>query len=493
MRAIVFLGLTVLLHGGTPVDLQSIARALEKGDFKEGLQMIEPALKITPGDPRLWFFRGKALDELGHTGESERSYRRALSLRPKFIPALQGLAELQYKTSDPGARATIEMLLTATPEDKTVHAMLGVIEFEAKQYQVAVSHFAKAGNIVTGDSMASWQFAQSLLVLGRPGRAAEIFGGMLESDRNNPKLRFNLALSLFEARNYPEAEKALQPLSGTPKPAAEVLSLLGSIQLARREAESAMITLQRAVSLYPDREQPYVDVAALCMERSAILAGLNILDTGLRNLPGSQRLHALRGAFYAQTGEWEKAQADFDQADREGTAVRGVALLESGKLDESVAYLRAHLQKNPSDSKSWYLLAEALWRKGADKGSPDAFEARQAVNQALKLEPGFLEARLTSGKLHAREGKLDEAAENFQKVVSADPGNRLATFQLSQALRRLGRSTEANQLSAKLSRMLAEELNRDSKRTAARMVHAAPSRIPLSKEIRSDSRGGERP
>src|SRR5712692_9654856 len=112
----VLLSITVLLCAATPVDLSSIAQALDGGRYKEGLEMIESALRITPANPRLWLFRGKALDELGRASESARSYQRALSLRPDFTPALQGIAELQYKTANPEARITLQKLLSAVPQ-----------------------------------------------------------------------------------------------------------------------------------------------------------------------------------------------------------------------------------------------------------------------------------------------------------------------------------------------------------------------------------------
>ena len=195
-----FLFLVLLVAAGGPArsqeaGMRTIMGALSAGNLKGALDLIDTKLGGSPGDVRLWVLRGKVLDELGQISESEAAYRKALSVRPDYIQALQGLAELQYRTANPDTQATLTKLISADAADKTGHAMLGVLSFETKQYQTAADHFSIAEPVIKADRTAMWQYAQCLLMIRRPAQAGRIFRMLLAKQPDNPQLRFNLALS----------------------------------------------------------------------------------------------------------------------------------------------------------------------------------------------------------------------------------------------------------------------------------------------------------
>jgi hypothetical protein len=47
---------------------------------------------------------------------------------------------------------------------------------------------------------------------------------------------------------------------------------------------------------------------------------VEILDVGLKRLPESATLYAMRGVLFAQLGELDQAALDFEHAGREGSA-----------------------------------------------------------------------------------------------------------------------------------------------------------------------------
>jgi cytochrome c-type biogenesis protein CcmH/NrfG len=483
-RVFLFLSLLVLAAGPAPsqeTGMQTIARSLSAGDLKGALDLIDTKLRGATEDVRLWVLRGKVLDELGRVSDSEAAYRRAMEIHPDSTQALQGLAELQYRTGHRDAQATLAKLVAADPANQTAHAMLGVLNFETKHYQAAADHFSAAGPAIQDDRTAMWQYAQSLLVIRHPAPAGSLFRMLLASEPGNSQLRFNLALSLYEAKDYTEAKQVLGPLVRRPQPIVEALSLMASIELASGHSGDAIAALRRAIELYPGNDQPYVDLAALCMDRDALPMGLRVLDAALEVIPESPRLYAIRGAFHAQLGHEDAAQADFLKADREGVAPRSVAMIESGKFEESISLLRSQVAQHADDANSWYLLGTTLLRQGLEPASKESNEARTALARSLSIDPGLIEARIALGKIHLLEGNTGEAAREFEHAVAADPNNRTAVFRLSQTLRRLGKNEEAAKLSARVGEMLAQDLRKDSDSAAARAVQTAPSRSVPSK------------
>src|ERR1700751_5320316 len=95
---------------------------LRKGDFTAALSLADQALKQNPHDCRMLTVRGLALKNSGKPTEAQQAFGTAASSCPKFLPALEGLAELQYAQHSPQAAATLEKMLLLQPDNQTTHA-----------------------------------------------------------------------------------------------------------------------------------------------------------------------------------------------------------------------------------------------------------------------------------------------------------------------------------------------------------------------------------
>ncbi|HEY1463107.1 MAG TPA: hypothetical protein VGF44_06795, partial [Terriglobales bacterium] len=69
--------------------LQEIQMALRGQDFARVLQLLEPALKQSPRDPRLWLFQGLAYEGSQKNHEALASLNKALAMNPDYLPALE--------------------------------------------------------------------------------------------------------------------------------------------------------------------------------------------------------------------------------------------------------------------------------------------------------------------------------------------------------------------------------------------------------------------
>jgi tetratricopeptide (TPR) repeat protein len=71
-------------------------------------------------------------------------------------------------------------------------------------------------------------------------------------------------------------------------------------------------------------------------------------------------------------------------------------------------------------------------------------EAQVALNRAVSLDPKEFEAHWALGRAFALKEQYAAAAESFKKAVAIAPGRSDAHYQLGLALRRLGRTEDAN-------------------------------------------------
>jgi Flp pilus assembly protein TadD len=79
----------------------SIVTALRQQDFQKALELLHTALDASPQDAQLWTMQGVAFEGEGNKDQALVSFRHALTLAPNNIPALQGVAELEYDAGDP--------------------------------------------------------------------------------------------------------------------------------------------------------------------------------------------------------------------------------------------------------------------------------------------------------------------------------------------------------------------------------------------------------
>jgi len=74
-----------------------------------------------------------------------------------------------------------------------------------------------------------------------------------------------------------------------------------------------------------------------------------------------------------------------------------------------------------------------------------AHEAINAYEQALRIDPGKLEALINCGTLYYEQGNLEKALDYFQRAIESDPHSSLSHSNLGSVLEELDRLEEARE------------------------------------------------
>jgi tetratricopeptide (TPR) repeat protein len=453
-----------------------IARALAQRQFDTALRSIDERLKSQPADARLWMMRGAALYGLRQPQASLSAYRKAIQLQPALMPALQAAAQLEYAAKDPNASKTLTQILTLDPKNQVAHAMSGVLAFEKQDCAAVVRHFASAMQQVERDKASLQQYGYCLLQLNRGADAAPVFQRLLEADPADARVRLNLVLALAGANRPVEAIDALKPLAEAEVPDADVLGLLGELYRANNQPEQAVAAFRRGIALYPKEERLYIGLAALCSFYSSGELGLEIADIGLKQLPSSSRLYAMRGVLHSQMGQREKSIADFERASQlspgEGVGRTGLALsmLQEGRIDDVIRQSREQVRKDPRDPAGHFMLAQALVRKGVRPGEPAMAEAQASLQKAVQLSPQFDQARALLGKLYFDSGKNALAVKELEAALQTKPDNRVAIYQLMLAYGAAGREADAARMQEQMKAAIEKERQDDLRRSRVRLL-----------------------
>jgi cytochrome c-type biogenesis protein CcmH len=217
------------------------------------------------------------------------------------------------------------------------------------------------------------------------------------------------------------------------------------------EAEAARVEIGRRLLAAADHERPPPTASNIRLRRSAALialVGLPVLSVALYLPLGSPGL------------------SDFPLAER----VRAPAATQP--LDNLVAQVEAHLEKNPTDGRGWNVLAPVLTRLGRYDDAVRAYrnsityngdsaerradlgealtgtaggvvtaEAKAEFERAIALNPDEVKAHYFLGLAAEQDGRRDEAASIWRTLLAQAPLDAPWRPLVQAALVRVGGST----------------------------------------------------
>lgn len=282
--------------------------------------------------------------------------------------------------------------------------------------------------------------------------AEPAFAGTLE-ERNEEGLRFHRMGRLVEAERIYKGILAESPDH------AEVLHLIGVLELQRDAPEAAIRHLQRAVALSAENLNYLNNFGAALMALNRFEEAADAFERALATAPDDidARIN-LANALFGQ-GKLDQAVPAYQAAlDQDATALDGrlnlgVALSMLGRLEEARGHLQTVHAAEPDDSLATAKLAEChfklkdfeaaepLYQSVSDaKTAPppvraqalrdlgrialirrDFTDAETLIEQSLALNPEDADALADLGMAFTGQHRLDDAKKAFQKALALDP------------------------------------------------------------------------
>jgi tetratricopeptide (TPR) repeat protein len=463
--------------------IRDITAALRTKHFQQALELARSARQASPREVRILVLEGMALTGLHKDADALAVLDTAMKLSPDYVPAIEAAVEIEYRLGQPEAIPHLQQLLRLRPDEPTAHAMLGALAWKQSDCVTAVQHFSQARTAIVAQPDGLREFGACLLKLKRPGEAADIFRELAALRPEDRSARYSLAIAFIDAARPREAIAVLEPLTGmNPDPIA--LELTSAAQEALGETPAAVAALRQALLLSPRNVNLYLDFASLSFTHQSFQVGIDLINAGLTQLPNSGPLYLARGVLYVQLGEYGKADADFDQAERLdpnrslGSVARGLSQIQQNNLDEALVTVRSQLKVSPKDQFLHFVLAELLSRQGAQPGSPEFQQALDAASEAVRLKPDFVLARDVLSRLYLQAGDAEKAIEHCRLALRDSPSDEMAMYRLIRALQLSGSREAKAELPALLKRFTAlrdDARQREAQASKYRLVEETPA------------------
>ena len=332
--------------------------------------------------------------------------------------------------------------------------MLAAIEVHEGNCSAAVDDYGKSGAQIATNMPALREYASCLVVVDQKAEAIRILLQAI-SLQDKAETRLMLARVQNDSGNRGEALTTLLPLLAGPSPMNAALLLAAQIAEADSNTPQAVAWLRQAIELEPKNEEDYVYFAEISFTHGSYQVGIDLVNVGLRELPGNARLLLARGVLEVQVGKLDAALADFEEAHRADPKLSfvedamGVLFSQKHDTADALALFAKRLKDQPNDPLLQYLYAEALSEGTADNREITE-KAITAVKKAILLEPGYTPARELDCVLLLRAGDLQGVIQQAEEVIKRDPYNEAALYQELLAERKLKHPEETQRLVVRL-------------------------------------------
>ncbi|MDO8806191.1 MAG: SpoIID/LytB domain-containing protein [Elusimicrobiota bacterium] len=190
------------------------------------------------------------------------------------------------------------------------------------------------------------------------------------------------------------------------------------------QASSAYLALADAD---PENPRPMMNAAACLKQAGRYYDAARIMVKALERDPQNPDIYSELGWLRFHQADYEGARSAFEIALKiqilHSRAELGLASVYSN-LDEkekTLAHLEKYRQLRPDFSGVDYILAWNYMNFKMHK------EAEEALVEALRKDPSFTEARLPLAGIYARQGKFNEAWNQYYRVLDYAPGHPVAS------------------------------------------------------------------
>jgi tetratricopeptide (TPR) repeat protein len=477
VAVVIFLLHAAVLGQSANSRIETIASALRNRDFDHALELLRPALQASQKNPQLWMLQGLAYSGKGDQKSALNSYQSALKVSPDYLPALEGAAQLQYEAGSPEAVPLLQHVLQLRPHDATSHAMLAVIAYKKNDCAAAVEHFSRSESLLNSQPGALQEYGVCLLKLKQTDKAVHVFQDILASHPEDPRARRGLAAIQLTAGQPQDALSTLQPLLGS-DPDVSTMQLAAAVYEANKDTPNAVKILRDAIVKDPHNGPLYVDFADIAMSHQSFQAGIEMLNAGLNLQPTAAELYLARGVLYVQLADYEKAEADFEKAERldphQALSAAAQAMVAEEKNqndpDRALATVRAKLAKKPGDGFLWYLQAAMLSQKAPAPGSADFQLGLRSAKQAVILQPSLSAAHNVLAKFYLDSEQPALAAKECRLVLQQSPTDQTALYHLVLALRKTNNPSEIPDLLKRLAAARQQATREEGERNRYKLV-----------------------
>ncbi len=411
-----------LAQGDAPVPLYlEYGRLLAKAsDWTPLLQVAEQALAAHPGSAVLLNLKGVALAGLDRGEEAKVVFRAALAAKPGHGATAANLARLLVKEGrGDEAVATLRAAIAANPQAVSPRRLLAdLLLKEGKAAEAIGLYEAAVKKAASPRDLA--RLTLLYLKAGRKDAAVRTARRLVTDHPKQPAAHLLLVQALAATGHAEDALAEAQSLVEMKPAWPPALNQEAALLAQARRLDDAVATWKRSLVAQPDQVAVEIDLARVLSRDHKGAEAVGHARKVVAAHPDDPVAYLILGRSLEVAGEAKEAERAFVRA-------HGLAAGAPAVLTEIAEY---RLRRGDS------AVAEALYR------------------EVLKREPRHAGALLRLAMIAEHEGRYDEAARRYKRLLTVHPKDVVGLNNLAWILAdKLGHADEAVARAAEANRL----------------------------------------
>lgn len=323
---------------------------------------------------------------------------------------------------------------------------------QAVARRLSVEELQKAMRSGEAHEIVFLELADRYRSSGRISEAINVLEQALGSGRENPRLHRELGMCYAQLKHTAAAAKHLQRATELAPSDYESYLYLGALLQANRQYRTAIDALQKAAHLNPESAEVWLRLGQSHEAEGNLREALTAYErlVALRNSDANAR-HLL-GRSYHRQQRLEAARRELSRA----------VALEPARVDYVVEY-GLMLLDLPADEP--------------------AREAARCFEHALELDARNGPAHFGRGVIFQRQGRMPEAAREFETALQSEFEEPAVCFHLAQIYRRLGYREKAGEQMTKYRELTARAERKQALGYLRREARLHPDRADVLYEL----------
>jgi protein O-GlcNAc transferase len=386
-------------------DMQRARAALGAGDPRAAARLLQKVLTDNPRDVEARYLHGRCLAAQARWRDAASEFRRVLSARSGFLPAMVdlGIADA-FDGNYQAAQALLEEASAIDSRPAELHFGLGLSRLglgdslgAARAFEEAIARNPQFPDAYNNLGVAYDRLGQLTEAAQCFRQAVAIYGDFADAHRN-------LGDALLRLSDVPGAVAAFHRAAQLRPADASAHAELGAAQLAAGDYASAASSLEKALQL----------------DRTLVGATANLGEV-LRNSQAPERAETL----------FQRA-LDLDPNLGEAHLGLGKLAMARGDTAAAVRCLLAAADNMRTDAKTALFVAAALEELGRSG------EALSVLQAAAIAQSGNAELHDAVGALLHRLGRLAEALDSYERALEVDDERVETLVNCGHALESMG-------------------------------------------------------
>ena len=397
-----------------------------------------------------------ALSSQAKYKEAIRLYESALKVRPGAPEALNNLAVMYYAAGEyQSAWETASRVLHMPQAFASAQLVAGLSAIHLSRPADAIGPLHEVLKQDPGNRDALLGLASAHVAQKHFPEAVAIYEEQTKRSPSDSDAWYGLAIS-----NESMAETASKKLAQMPGGTAYSKRLLGEFLLARGDQRLADEAFgQSDASIAPSSPAA---AQQFQLAKSLAKASEDAFEHFINLAPDSWQAHLFLGDVNRQQRKFPDALAEYQKAatmqPQNPAALLGMGTVywELGDFDRAEQVLRDTLRLNPDALSAIFELANIQVRRHRDA------DAVPLLRRYLAAQPDAAMAHADLGRAYLHLNDVENAARELQLALAADTQGDIH-YQLSLALRKLGRNQEADEAVRASNEIRQSELKREQR------------------------------